>query len=415
MKAALALDCDHPRRVDLRAQELLLSGSAEGLSDLAVRAPARDRRLDRAAGVPGADAHRHHAHPSWRKTRASRCTTASPTPIARRISISIAAACRSSRSSPSPTCDRPQTRRPASRASARLVVALGVNDGNMEEGSLRCDANVSVRPAGTRRSAPRPKSRTSTRSGICRRRSSSKSRGRSAVARGAASACAQETRLWDSDSGRDAVDAQQGRSARLSLFPGARLAAARGRRRPRLQAMRAGAARVAGCAQSAVDLGVRPQRVRRRCARAADGRRRGVLRGDGRRRRAAQGRQQLDPGRGSPRAQGPRRRRPVSRPDFSRRAGRARSRSSSAASSAARSPRTCSRRCGPAAGPRRRSSTRKAWRRLATSPLLQRSSPTSSPRHPDVGRAVPRRRNNVLGFLVGQVMKASGGKANPRS
>jgi aspartyl-tRNA(Asn)/glutamyl-tRNA(Gln) amidotransferase subunit B len=30
-----------------------------------------------------------------------------------------------------------------------IVVALGVNDGNMEEGSLRCDANVSVRQAGT--------------------------------------------------------------------------------------------------------------------------------------------------------------------------------------------------------------------------------------------------------------------------
>ena len=29
--------------------------------------------------------------------------------------------------------------------------ALGVNDGNMEEGSLRCDANVSVRPAGAER------------------------------------------------------------------------------------------------------------------------------------------------------------------------------------------------------------------------------------------------------------------------
>jgi aspartyl-tRNA(Asn)/glutamyl-tRNA(Gln) amidotransferase subunit B len=27
-------------------------------------------------------------------------------------------------------------------------VALGVNDGNMEEGSLRCDANISIRPAG---------------------------------------------------------------------------------------------------------------------------------------------------------------------------------------------------------------------------------------------------------------------------
>jgi aspartyl-tRNA(Asn)/glutamyl-tRNA(Gln) amidotransferase subunit B len=30
-----------------------------------------------------------------------------------------------------------------------VLVWLGVNDGNMEEGSLRCDANVSIRPAGT--------------------------------------------------------------------------------------------------------------------------------------------------------------------------------------------------------------------------------------------------------------------------
>jgi aspartyl-tRNA(Asn)/glutamyl-tRNA(Gln) amidotransferase subunit B len=30
-----------------------------------------------------------------------------------------------------------------------LLVLLGVNDGNMEEGSLRCDANVSVRPRGS--------------------------------------------------------------------------------------------------------------------------------------------------------------------------------------------------------------------------------------------------------------------------
>ena len=29
-----------------------------------------------------------------------------------------------------------------------ILVAIGVNDGNMEEGSLRCDANVSVRPGG---------------------------------------------------------------------------------------------------------------------------------------------------------------------------------------------------------------------------------------------------------------------------
>ena len=30
----------------------------------------------------------------------------------------------------------------------QILVWLGVNDGNMDEGSLRCDANVSVRPAG---------------------------------------------------------------------------------------------------------------------------------------------------------------------------------------------------------------------------------------------------------------------------
>jgi aspartyl-tRNA(Asn)/glutamyl-tRNA(Gln) amidotransferase subunit B len=30
-----------------------------------------------------------------------------------------------------------------------ILVATGVTDGNMEEGSLRCDANISVRPAGT--------------------------------------------------------------------------------------------------------------------------------------------------------------------------------------------------------------------------------------------------------------------------
>ncbi len=37
----------------------------------------------------------------------------------------------------------------AFRKLREILIALGVNDGNMEEGSLRCDANVSVRPAGT--------------------------------------------------------------------------------------------------------------------------------------------------------------------------------------------------------------------------------------------------------------------------
>ena len=41
MKAALALGCDDPADLDLRAQELLLSGPAQGLPDLAVRAAVR--------------------------------------------------------------------------------------------------------------------------------------------------------------------------------------------------------------------------------------------------------------------------------------------------------------------------------------------------------------------------------------
>jgi aspartyl-tRNA(Asn)/glutamyl-tRNA(Gln) amidotransferase subunit B len=48
----------------------------------------------------------------------------------------------------------PDLRAPADAAAffselRELLVWLGVNDGNMEEGSLRCDANVSVRPVGT--------------------------------------------------------------------------------------------------------------------------------------------------------------------------------------------------------------------------------------------------------------------------
>ncbi len=39
----------------------------------------------------------------------------------------------------------------AFRRLREILIAIGVNDGNMEEGSLRCDANVSVRPAGVDR------------------------------------------------------------------------------------------------------------------------------------------------------------------------------------------------------------------------------------------------------------------------
>ena len=83
-----------------------------------------------------------------------------------------------------------------------ILVWLGVNDGNMEEGSLRCDANVSVRPAGQaearhqggseeRQFVPLPaEGASSTRS--TRQIDLVESGGR----------VVQETRLWDSATGR---------------------------------------------------------------------------------------------------------------------------------------------------------------------------------------------------------------------
>src|SRR3989304_4785197 len=81
-----------------------------------------------------------------RRMRGSPCTTTWLAPIVRRPSISTGAACRSSKSSPSPTSGPPPP--PFFSRLRAILVALGVNDGNMEEGSLRCDANVSVRPTG---------------------------------------------------------------------------------------------------------------------------------------------------------------------------------------------------------------------------------------------------------------------------
>ena len=47
-----------------------------------------------------------------------------------------------------PDLRSPEDAADAFRRLREILIALGVNDGNMEEGSLRCDANVSMRPAG---------------------------------------------------------------------------------------------------------------------------------------------------------------------------------------------------------------------------------------------------------------------------
>ena len=81
-----------------------------------------------------------------------------------------------------------------------LVRWIGICDGNMQEGSFRCDANVSVRPIGQADSARGARSRTSTPSASCSRPSTTKSSGRSTRSRKARK-IQQATVLFDPDSG----------------------------------------------------------------------------------------------------------------------------------------------------------------------------------------------------------------------
>ncbi len=82
-----------------------------------------------------------------------------------------------------------------------VLVAIGVNDGNMEEGSLRCDANVSVRPVGqtTLGTKAEVKNLNSFRF-VQRALEFEITRQIDIVSKGGK--VTQETRLWDSGAGR---------------------------------------------------------------------------------------------------------------------------------------------------------------------------------------------------------------------
>ncbi len=75
-------------------------------------------------------------------------------------STSTAPACRCSRSSREPDLRSADEAAEYLKSLRAVLMALGVNDGNMEEGSLRCDANVSVLPRGAPSTAPGARSRT---------------------------------------------------------------------------------------------------------------------------------------------------------------------------------------------------------------------------------------------------------------
>jgi aspartyl-tRNA(Asn)/glutamyl-tRNA(Gln) amidotransferase subunit B len=82
----------------------------------------------------------------------------------------------------------------------QIVVSIGVNDGNMEEGNLRCDANVSVRQAGTAGFGAKTEIKNVNSFRYVQKAIEFEiARQSKAVAAG--KPLAQETRLWDVDRG----------------------------------------------------------------------------------------------------------------------------------------------------------------------------------------------------------------------
>ena len=79
--------------------------------------------------------------------------------------------------------------------------ALGVNDGNMEEGSLRCDANISVRPAGATRLGVKVEVKNINSFRFLQHAIDYEFERQCGVLR-AGGSIVQETRLWDAAAGR---------------------------------------------------------------------------------------------------------------------------------------------------------------------------------------------------------------------
>ena len=88
----------------------------------------------------------------------------------------------------------------SSRKLRQILRYLGTCDGNMEEGSLRADVNVSVRRPGEPTSARAARSRTSTRCASSARRSSTRPAARSRILEDGGT-IEQETRLFDPSKG----------------------------------------------------------------------------------------------------------------------------------------------------------------------------------------------------------------------
>jgi aspartyl-tRNA(Asn)/glutamyl-tRNA(Gln) amidotransferase subunit B len=103
------------------------------------------------------------------------------------------------------TVSRPDLRSPEEaaaylRAFRAVVVALGVCNGNMEEGSLRCDANISLRPRGAGDLGTKVEIKNMNSFRNVQRALEFEAR-RQAAALDAGARIVQETRLWDAEAG----------------------------------------------------------------------------------------------------------------------------------------------------------------------------------------------------------------------
>jgi aspartyl-tRNA(Asn)/glutamyl-tRNA(Gln) amidotransferase subunit B len=81
-----------------------------------------------------------------------------------------------------------------------MLTTVGANDGNLEEGSLRCDANVSVRPVGETRLGTKVEIKNLNSFRFVQKAIEYEIARQSAVVR-EGGRIVQETRLWDADSG----------------------------------------------------------------------------------------------------------------------------------------------------------------------------------------------------------------------
>ena len=106
-----------------------------------------------------------------------------------------------------------------------ILVWLGVNDGNMEEGSLRCDANVSVRPRGSTTLGTKAEVKNLNSFRFLQKALEFEIERQIEVLE-SGGRVRQETRLVGCLVRRHGLDAQQGGGARLPVFSGARPAAA---------------------------------------------------------------------------------------------------------------------------------------------------------------------------------------------